>query len=275
MQTPPPTRPILRYHGGKWRLAPWIISHFPAHKVYVEPFGGAASVLLRKPRSYAEIYNDLDGEIVNLFQIARDHGPELVRRLELTPFARAEFETSYEPASESIEQACRSVVRACMGFGGDGMSGTYRTGFRANSSRSGSTPAYDWLTYPECLKKICRRVQGVVIESRDAAEVMLAHDAKTTLHYVDPPYVPETRQRVRGYKHELSLQEHETLAELLHQLRGMIILSGYPSALYDRLYPPAQGWTRVQRAALADGAAKRTECLWLRNCAPAQTELAL
>ena len=79
------TRPLVRYHGGKFLLAPWIIQHFPAHRVYVEPFGGGGSVLLRKKRSYAEVYNDLDGEMVNLFKVVRDQGDELTRRIRLTP----------------------------------------------------------------------------------------------------------------------------------------------------------------------------------------------
>ena len=110
-----PTRPILRWHGGKWILAPWIISHFPAHKCYVEPFGGAASVLLRKARSYAEVYNDLDGEVVNLFRVAREHGAELRQRLHLTPFSRLDFAESYEPSKDPFptvpakNRACRSL----------------------------------------------------------------------------------------------------------------------------------------------------------------------
>lgn len=87
-------RPLLRYHGGKWRLAPWIISFFPDHRIYTEAYGGAASVLLRKKRSYAEVYNDLDGEIVNLFRVLRNpaQARELIRLVALTPFAREEFE---------------------------------------------------------------------------------------------------------------------------------------------------------------------------------------
>lgn len=98
-------------------LAPRIIEHFPEHRCYVEPFGGGGSVLLRKPRSYAEVYNDLDGEIVNLFTVARDRGDELVRLLELTPFSRDEFQQSYEPTDDPLEQARRTIARSFMGFG--------------------------------------------------------------------------------------------------------------------------------------------------------------
>ena len=157
------TRPALRYHGGKFRLAPWILRFFPAHHVYVEAFGGGASVLLRKPRTHAEVYNDLDAEIVNLFRVVRDQGAELERIVSLTPFARDEFADSYEQHADPIEQARRTVVRSFMGFGSAGASGQ-ATGFRANSNRSHTTPAHDWANFPEALASIVDRMRAVVIE---------------------------------------------------------------------------------------------------------------
>lgn len=265
-------RPILRWHGGKWKLAPWILEHLPTHRVYVEPFGGAASVLLRKPRSYAEVYNDLDGELVNLFRIVRDRGDELRSALELTPFARDEFDLSYQPCDDDLEQARRTVVRSFMGFGTnmskpnrDG--GTTRTGFRSNSNRSGTTPAQDWRNYPGLLPDIVERLRGVVIENRDAFEVMQSHDSDETLHYVDPPYVAATRDRGRDYRHELTDEDHRRLAEMLHGLKGAVVLSGYDSDIYRDLYAD---WRRVERAAYADGSRVRVEVLWLSpRCPPA------
>ncbi|MEB5074311.1 DNA adenine methylase, partial [Pseudomonas aeruginosa] len=181
-------RPILRYHGGKWKLAPWIIQHLAPHHTYVEPFGGAASVLLRKARSYAEIYNDLDGDVVNLFRVARDHGEQLRQALALTPFAREEFEASYAETSDPLERARRMVIRSLQGFGTAAASGE-RTGFRSTSTRSGTGPALDWRNYPDTLTAITERLQGVVIENRDALALMEYHDRPNTLHYVDPPYV--------------------------------------------------------------------------------------
>lgn len=251
-------RPILRWHGGKWLLAPWIIQNLPPHRVYVEPFGGAASVLLRKPRSYAEIYNDLDSEVVNLFRVTRDRGDELRQILELTPFARDEFKLSYEDADDPIEQARRTVVRSFMGFGSN--SHNKATGFRSNSNRSGTTPAHDFANYPEALKAIVDRLRGVIVENRDAIEVMLQHDSHETVHYVDPPYVPETRDKGGDYRHEMTDEDHARLADVLHGLKGSVVLSGYRSQLYDRLY---SGWHRVEREANADGAKKRIEVLWM------------
>lgn len=254
-------RPMLRYHGGKWLLAPWIVSHFPQHRCYVEPFGGAASVLLRKPRSYAEVYNDLDGELVNLFRIVRDHGEELREKLQNTPFARDEFALSYLLETEDLmEQARRTVVRSFMGFGSNAHN--KKTGFRANSNRSGTTPAHDWANYPNALASIIDRLRGVCIENKDAKDVMLQHDGATTLHYVDPPYMAETRNVGDDYRHEMDHAQHIELAEFLNKLKGMVVLSGYPSDAYDMLY---NGWACVNRKALADGARKRTECLWMRN----------
>jgi DNA adenine methylase len=262
-----PTRPIVRYHGGKWRLAPWIISYFPAHRVYVEPFGGGGSVLLRKPRSYAEVYNDIDCEIANLFRVARDQGEALRRAVEMTPFSRDEFTESFNTIGDPIERARRVLVRSFMGFGSASSTQATKcqnpkTGFRANSNRSGTTPAHDWASYPLALEKVIRRLQGVVIENRDASAVILAHDSPGTLHYVDPPYLPETRDDGRDYRHEMSEQDHIDLAKLLGTVEGAVIVSGYPSELYDDLY---HGWIRAERAAYADGALPRVEVLWMRG----------
>lgn len=264
-----PTRPIVRWHGGKWLLAPWIIGHFPAHRTYVEPFGGGGSVLLRKQRSYAEIYNDLDGEVVNLFRVMRDHGDRLREMLQLTPFARDEFLLSYEPAEDPVEQARRTVARCFMGFGSNAHNRV--TGFRANSNRSGTTPAHDWANYPDAAAAIVERLRGIVVENRAAIEVMQQHDFPETLHYVDPPYTPDTRDKGKDYRHEMNEQDHVDLAEALHGLKGAVVLSGYRSALYDDLY---RDWVCIERSALADGARKRIECLWL-SVDPPQARLAL
>lgn len=262
-------RPVLRYHGGKFLLAPWILSHFPPHRIYTEVYGGAASVLMQKPRCYSEVYNDLSGEVVNLFRVLRDpcQGREIERVLRLTPYARAEFNAAYLAAADPIETARRTVIKAFMGFGSASVSNRHRTGFRANSDRSGTTPAHDWTNYPDALAAMTARLQGVVIENRPALDVIEQHDKADCLHYVDPPYVQDTRYlgaESGVYQHDMTDQQHRDLADLLHQVKGMVILSGYQSPLYLEIYPD---WRRVDRKAKADGARERIESLWLNPSA--------
>jgi len=265
--TPNVERPILRYHGGKWKLAPWIISHFPEHRVYVEPYGGAASVLMQKRRSYAEIYNDLDGELVNLFRVVRERGAELTKALELTPFSREDYRQSFELCEDPLEQARRTTVRSFMGFGSNALCRNIQSGFRSNSNRRGTTPAHDWANFPESLQAIISRLQAVVIENRDAMEVCLRHDGPETLYYCDPPYVHDTRSSKvhghHGYNFEMTDEQHCEMAEVLRELKGTVIVSGYACHLYDEeLFAD---WHRVERAALADGALDRTEVLWMNR----------
>lgn len=265
-------RPILRYHGGKWKLAAWIISHFPPHRVYTEVYGGAGSVLLQKSRSYAEIYNDLDGEVVNLFRVVRERGPELMAALELTPFARDEYHLSFSITEDPVEQARRTVIRSMMGFGSNALCRDIQSGFRSNSNRSGTTPAHDWRNYPEALQAIIDRLRGVVIENRDAMEVALRHDGPDTLHYCDPPYVRETRHGNHGYNVEMTNAQHREMAEVLRGLKGVVIVSGYDCELYQELF---EGWHRTEVAALADGALDRTEVLWINRNLARQERLPL
>jgi DNA adenine methylase len=247
-----------------------IIPYLPAHRTYTEAFGGGAGVLLRKPRSHAEIYNDLDDDIVGLFRVLQDPvlAGRLVELLRLTPFARREFEIAYEPSINPVERARRLIVRSFMGFGSNAHSATQRghqcTGFRSNSNRSGTTPAQDWANLPDAYWSIVDRMRGVVIEHRDALKVLRRHDADQTLHYVDPPYVHDTRSMFKGgksaYRHEMTADDHVALLDVVRSLRGMVVLSGYAHPLYDEALVD---WRRIEFAAYADGARPRTEVLWI------------
>lgn len=258
-----PSRPILRYHGGKWRLAEWIISHMPKHRIYLEAFGGAGSVLMQKPRVFGEIYNDLDGEVVNVFRVIRDEdqASRLAELLRLTPFARAEWRLAYEPSDDPIERARRTICRSQMGFGSDSCNANRGTGFRSNANRRGTNPATDWSRWPDEVRTFVERLRGVVIEQKDALAIFADHDGPATLHYVDPPYMGETRScPTRGYAVNLDDDGHARLAEVLMGLEGYVIVSGYRTPLYDRLFA---AWPRVDREVTVFRQAKKTESLWL------------
>ena len=180
-----PDRPVLRYYGGKWRLAPWILRHFPPHEVYVEPFGGSAAVLLQKPESPLEVWNDLGLEVYNFFAVLRDEAlcARLVRALEFTPWHREEFERCYaglgEPQDDPVERARRFFVVSWQGVGAPP---SWRHVLHA---RYHDVPSHTWSF--DHLLAASRRLRRVQLEHRDALEVMGRYDSPDTLFYLDPP----------------------------------------------------------------------------------------
>lgn len=256
----PVERPLMRYFGGKWKIAPWIISHFPEHAIYVEPFGGAASVLLQKPPIFREVYNDLSGDVVNLFRVIQDRQryAELFHRLRFTPFARAEYDLQAIPTDDPIEQARRLLIKAWMSFGGAG-DDRYNTGFRTNISQIDKDPAREWVNWLNELLHIVERLQRVTIENAPAVDVIQGHDSPVTLFYVDPPYTHDTR-RANRYQFEMTEADHRQLADVLHGVAGMVVLSGYRNPVYDELF---NTWECVTKQTTTQGNGKAIECLWL------------
>lgn len=265
-----PSRIALRYYGGKGRLAKKVIALFPRHVCYVEPYGGAASVLLQKPASYAEVYNDLYHEVVSFFRVLREQPAELIAQIELTPFAREELMRAAEPTEDEVELARRLYVRSWQGRGRLGTKGAGGWRFSRTDARS-TTVVDDW-TNTRHLWTVAERFRQVQIECDDALRVIGRFDEATTLFYVDPPYPASTRckrWRSEGYVHEMSDDDHRELATVVRGIEGMAIISGYRCELYDALYAD---WERVELQAYADGpagAVERTEVLWLSPAAVA------
>jgi site-specific DNA-adenine methylase len=104
--------PALRYRGGKWRIAPWVIANLPPHECYVEPFAGGASVLLRKPPAEFECLNDLEGDVVAFWRVLRERPHELIAQILTTPFSREELARCQEPVNGNLPPPAADLERA-------------------------------------------------------------------------------------------------------------------------------------------------------------------
>lgn len=258
-------RPPVKWHGGKHYLCHRIINLFPPHHTYIEPFGGGASVLLNKEPSSVEVYNDLDRRITRFFRVLRDHGEELRRRLTLTPYSEVEFIDSEQQATDDLEQARRDFVRWRLSLGGRGDSFSF-TLHRVRRGMADVVSGYLSMI-DEQLPLITERLRRVEILLRPAIDVIRVWDNVDALFYCDPPYVHHTRNESSRdvYNCEMSEEDHKELADVLHACVGKVVLSGYPSPLYDKLYG---NWRKVHfdianHAAGGRSKARKTEVLWM------------
>lgn len=251
-------KPILKYPGAKWALAPWIVQYLPRTPHYVEPYCGSAAVFFNLPwRPKHAVLNDLSGDIVNLFRVIRERGDELAALIEMTPWAREEYELSYTPTDDSLERARRFLVRTWQSHGAGSV--VARNGWK----HAGGDPADGymtrWIGMPARIDAIARPLVGVEIENRPALEIVRRYAAGDVLIYADPPYVTDTRAG-KLYAHEMTDADHLVLLDALDAHPGPVVLSGYHCALYDdRL----AHWQTVETKAQAEKGNTRTEVLWL------------
>lgn len=252
--------PPVRWLGGKWKLGNWIIDHFPPHVTYVEPFAGGAAVLLQKPPVEIEVLNDLNGEIVNFFDVLRGRTDDLIRAIWLTPFSRVVHQRSYQSTDDPLERALRFYVKCWQSFQPGGQS--RNTGWRSQKTNNRGKPIVsDWNSVDH-LWRVAARLKLVLIENQDALKILSHYDTTNTLFYVDPPYMMESRADSHApmYEHELNNADHVALAERLQLLKGMVVLSGYPNPLYDELY---QGWRCLSKTSTTNAGGRSIECIWL------------
>lgn len=224
--------PPLKYNGSKFRLAPWILSHFPEHVTYVSVFGGGASDLLLKKKSRYEFYNDLDNEVFNFFQMLRLHGEILINLIQNTPYHRKELELCNEFSDDPIECARRFYVR-CWQARANNLK--QKSGWRVvvNNLTGGHIPASTFNRAEE-LFAVRDRLKEVHFECLDYREVLKKYDNNETLFYLDPPYLGKTRNNKKYYTKELmSDDEHEELCWAIKDLKGYVVLSGYDNAIYN------------------------------------------
>lgn len=250
---------ILKYPGSKWSIAKWIINFFPEHHSYLEPFLGSGAVLFNKPRSNIETVNDLDGNVVNLFEWIKRDPEQLAYEIYWTPYSRQVYNEAFEQIPEdSLQKAVNFYIRLNMGHG-----------FRTNGERvgwkndiQGRERAYaskDWCSLPEKIMQAAERLRGVQIEQMPVVELIQRFNYKNVLVYGDPPYVLHTRNG-KQYRYEMDDADHNDLLDVLMVHKGPVVLSGYDNDLYnDRL----KGWHKEETVSYSQVHSKKKEVLWM------------
>lgn len=261
---------IFKYPGSKWRIANWIISYFPQHHSYLEPFLGSGAVLFSKPRSNIETVNDLDGNVVNLFNWIKRDPERLAHEVYWTPYARQTYDDAFITMPEdSLQKAVNFCIRLNMG-----------QGFRATGEKVGwkndvqgrekGYASQEWCGLPERIIQASERLRGVQIECKPAVELIKRFNNKKVLIYLDPPYMPNIRHG-KQYRHEMcDIKSHEELLETAKAHKGFVVISGYDTELYNDML---SGWYRAETESYSRVCSKKQEIIWMNFVPDRQMEL--
>jgi DNA adenine methylase len=261
-----PIRPPFKIHGGKYYLSKWIISKFPAEyekMTYIEPFCGAASTLINKKMSVEEAINDIDIGIIKILRTIRDQCGDFVKCLKKIKYTKENFDLASlrNDFADELDAAINEIILRRMSRGGLKKAFSWSKRFRGG--KPGDENA--WETIITALPIISERLDKVYIFNKNAIDVLKAYNKDDVLTYIDPPYLPDTRNSTNVYQHEMTVNQHIELADYLKTFRGKVCLSGYQSVLYSKMY---KNW-RVEKKKIANHASQKKhkdtkeEILWL------------
>ncbi len=219
--------PNISWPGNKRLLAPFIIEHLPHHRCYVEPFGGALGVLLRKEPSAVEVINDIDGDLIRFYRVVKYHLEPFMQELELVPYSRQEFAGALAQLGYTdIQRSARWLLRNKQSFGG--------LGKHFGTSKKVAAPSRH--NFIENLRLLHKRLDRVTIENLDWREILKRYDTPETCFFCDPPYTTGTQE---GYSTRWDEQAHVELRDRLLAIKGRFVLTYDDSPLVRDLYA---GW---------------------------------
>lgn len=263
-------RPPIKTHGGKSYLCRWIIDQFPEnyHDLnYCEPFCAGASVFFNKIPSKQEVISDLDSGAISVLKALRDEPQEFIARLKRMRYTERTFKMAQNRDAKGIDDyidhAVNEFVLRRMSRGG--MKKAFAWSDRLRGGQPGDVNA--WETILKQLPSLSSRLQNTTILCADFKEIMPIWDEEDTLIYLDPPYLHSTRSdgATDVYEKELSVEDHIHMLQLAKNARGKVIISGYPSPLYNRTL---KSW-KCKKKIVANNSGqtkikeKRTEVLWV------------
>lgn len=262
-------RPLVKYHGGKGRLHQWVISHFPSHTIYVEPFGGAASVLLNKSPVSIEVYNELESDMFNLMHIIKSNLDEFTKIVSKLKYCKSTFLLQKELLlnghfnSDLDRAVCFYAVKR-MSRGG--LCQQFSWSDRVYST--GPAEEHCWNSAIINLRPVHERLTKVIFRHENALSILSEYlDNPDCLLYLDPPYLASTRVYLKAYDHEFNRQDHEQMAQLIQKAKAKIILSGYPSELYNEWFKDWHVYKKdvANHASQHNGKSKirKKEVLWI------------
>lgn len=257
-------RTLLKFHGGKNYLSPWLITNCPTNVTKMELYdiyGGAGTFLARMPKCIKETYNDIDPELYNLFNNITN--PELLIKISKIEYTKENFDYYLNNNfTDNLDRAIKEIVIRRMSRGG--LMKTFSYSNRLRGGQCGDVNS--WQTWIKDLPKFVKRFENVIILNKNAKDIIIENINNTNaFFFLDPPYLSITRTAKKTYRNEMTENQHIEMLEILKESESKIMLCGYYSELYKN---HLNNWN-MKTKTLANNSSQNTtkdsrvECIWL------------